>query len=491
MMKSAASLPKKETYESKFPKSKTKILKDLPDELIGSASENGLQLTLHAHNITSATFKWCMQTMGVDHLTLTLLPDPAESIVYSEDDSSLTITGQCIAFDNWESTLYTIKLSSGNIENTIMYAITTITADYADFSLPLLAATPLTMAPSHHDAPTFGFGQSPPQSQSQPTPVMSQSESQTQKQTQIPGFKPAHALPPHSLPLVFMRVQSTSAFNYPNCKLLFGSGSGESDDEEGGMTAISPEWVICPSICLSTSYLGLSLANAMTKGGVIERSLKFNATVNLGNVSTPITIVAPVNYLSQKHAWYAQVSTNRVTLGSKLCMVSGLDLTDSALVRCLGLHVALAHTLPPPLIAQGGFSLAHYYLQFDPVADTVWQISMNIAAPSWVVVPPSGGLLVIDNTSINVQTYNPFSAHNSSASLNIFGKCGSESVAFKPNACVFATPCANSSASCRSNSSDSGEWCVQVSDEDDQIISTSNIKFTVESISSEDNESSS
>ena len=71
--------------ELQFPKSKMTCFKDLAGELIdsceGEAEAGEKQLSLRAHNIPSATFKWCLVCSAV-----------------------------AISYDNWLSSLNTIRM---------------------------------------------------------------------------------------------------------------------------------------------------------------------------------------------------------------------------------------------------------------------------------------------------------------------------------------------------------------------------------------------
>ena len=462
--------------ELQFPKSKMTCFKDLAGELIDSCEEEGgtgeKQLTLHAHNIPSATFKWCLTTMGVSHLTLRLLLDPPAAIVCSEDESTLIITGMCAPYDGWDIAQYTIVLSSGDAQNSLVYADTAITAEYVNFSIPLLAEASLLQEPSSGSSTTLGLPR-----QAAPSPFNAAAAGGGGEAVSSGGL--ADGLPPVTLPLVMLRVQSSSRHIVPNCHLQLCSGrrAGGGDTHDGedsasdgdSMVAICPDWVISEAMRLSTSTLALSIVNKMTKGGSVTRSLTFTAAVLLGGLVTPIAVVAPVGCFSMKDTWYAQFSCRAAAAGAGAATTRGA-LEPAGLY--LGPHLDLVSALPASMVAQGGFSLTHYYLQFQPGSGTVLQVSADFTTPSWTVVPPQ--TLVLDTSVVHVQIYNPLAPHNSSISMILSGKSGAEASMFEPNSEVFATPCSNIDAC---SSTGSVDWVFKVCDEDDRTLVAWNRNF--------------
>lgn len=360
--------------------------------------------------------------MGLSQLTLTL-PDGSDSdsdsdadtaIVWSDDHSRLTITGHCVAYKGWDSVLFTIVLSSGNSENTVMYANTEISAEYVDFSLPLVAESELLP----------------------------------------PLAVPASCLPQHQLPVATLRVVSTSASKLPNCKLMFGS--------DGVMSELSPPWTINEEAHLVTNCLGLRLANSMKKGGVVERTMSLLTEVPIGGIPTHIDVKAPVDAFAQKNTWYAQHSVKQSQLA---CQQPSdvLDLNHSTL--CLGVFGSLATSVPPQLCDLGGFSLKYYLLQYNPITRVVNSLDYDISGPTWTLV---NNELTVENARIGAKVYNPFSTDpvysRTQSPVYVTGKCISQDTQPELHGlCVYATCCKDNT------------WRFTLTNEDDNTVLTKDI----------------
>jgi LysM repeat protein len=296
-------------------------LQELSVQLTNSIT--GGSLTLSSTTISAPTFSWSLQTMGVKSLVLQI-PDPTTGIVYNETTATLTITGSCIAYSNWNATVYTIVLSSGDAGHTVTYANTDISATYDTFNISNIAGSGLV--PS--------------------------------------GSVTASLLPTYLMDNVPMSVISTSASTLPNCTLNFGVAAA----------AITPPWPIVSSLGLSMTSMGFVVANTMSKTNIITRTFDLSGGVKIGSILVDITVTIPVNNDSQSNIWALSFSSE---VGE-----TGLNIAN--LVQNLG-GINVYQEFPSSLTALMGFTLTNFYTQFDPSTLTVNQIQINIGAPTWNV----------------------------------------------------------------------------------------------------------
>jgi len=337
--------------------SSTTTLQELASQLTNSVSVGSL--ILNSTTVPAATFNWSLQTMGLASLVLQI-PDPTTGIIYNSTNETLTITGNCTAFTGWDPTVYTIELSSGDTDNTVTYANTSIAAKYASFNIQLISGSGL-----------------------------------------IPSDSVAvELLPDYALTNVPLSVISTSASTLPNCTLNFGLDA----------IPIDPSWALIKSLGLYMETLGFVIVDTMDKTGSIQYAFSLSGGVSIGSIDVEITIILPVSNFSQSNIW-------SLTFTSKL---GSTGLSIGNLVQNLG-GVNVYQEFPSNLTSLlGGFTLTYFYVQFDPSSPTptVYQIAINIGASPWEVIPEQ---FTIQNTNFGVQVANPFSGNNMSTTLFISG----------------------------------------------------------------------
>ncbi|MFT6502963.1 MAG: hypothetical protein ACJASQ_003095 [Crocinitomicaceae bacterium] len=329
-------------------------LQELSVQLTNSVS--GGNLTLDYSTVPAATFKWSLQTLGASSLIVEI-PDTSTGIVYDDSDATLTITGDCIPYDGWESVEYTIVFSSGNSENTVQYANTSIQANYASFNIPLISSSGLIPEDS----------------------VV------------------ATLLPPYSLDNVPLQVQSTSSSNLPNCDLSFGVSAD----------AISSPWALVASLELYMDTLGFTIVNTMNSSEVVENSFSLSGGISIGSIEVDIKVTLPVDYFSSPNSWILDFSSK---LGD-----TGLNIAN--LIQNLG-GVNVYQEFPASLTALLEFTLTYFHVQFNPSTVTVDIINITIGAPTWTVIQDQ---FTIENTTFSVQVNNPFSSTTRNTSLLISG----------------------------------------------------------------------
>ncbi len=331
--------------------SSSTTLKELAAELTNSVS--GGKLTLDTTNVTSATFKWSLETMGLTSLTIEI-PDPSTGIVYDDSDATLTVNGDCIAYPDWETTNYSVVLSSGDDGNTIVYANTAINANYDTFNIQGISSSGL-----------------------------------------IPeGSVALDLLPPYNLNNVPMSVTSTSKTTFPNCDLTFGVLASE----------ISPAWDIIASLGIAMDSLGFLLANTMEQNGLIDRTCTLSGEVVIGSINVAIEVVLPVGDNAQSNTWYLSFSSK----------VGATGLNIANLVQNLG-GINVYQEFPSSLTALLDFTLTYFMAQFNPDTLSVSNIEITIGAPTWTVVEDQ---FTIESTSFGVQVYNPFSSPTTTLTIS-------------------------------------------------------------------------
>jgi hypothetical protein len=387
-------------YVSPHPKSTRTLLSELCSDFRESCLERQGELMLDANSITSPTFKWCLTTMGISCLSI-LIADTIADISYQEDIAELRVTGQCLPYEGWEGVLYTVTISTGNAENTVLYANTKIEAVYDTFSLPLV--TKSKMIP--------------------------------------PDAVEAKALPQYMFNNVPMSVISTSTSTLPNCVQRFGVSD---------MIGITPHWTINEPLHLVTDSLGFMINNLLNKGGVVVRSFLIYGRVTFGsNFFIPVTVAASVDYFSQKDIWNITITDKQ----RPLIDVDGLS--------CRAGPINLLATFPPTLLAlTGGYALQYYHVQYNPDSHIVYKLDMNASAPVWEVVPNE---LIIHDTTFGITVYNPFSIpDNKNISVHILGKCSVAACNFEqPWLDIGATI----SGEGEGGGQGEGQWCFEISGE--------------------------
>lgn len=329
-------------------------LQELSVQLTNSIT--GGSLTLNSSTITSPTFSWSLETMGTKSLVLQI-PDPTTGIVYDDNTATLTIKGSCVAYTNWNATVYTVVLSSGDSGNTVLYANTEISASYDTFNIQNIATSGLV--PS--------------------------------------GSVSAQLLPSSLMDNVPMSVISTSASTYPNCKLNFGVAASK----------IDPAWPLVASLGLYMTTIGFVVSNSMNKNGIITNLFNLSGGVSIGSILVDVTVSIPVSSNSQSNIWTVSFSSQ---VGQ-----TGLNIAN--LVQNLG-GINVYQEFPSSLTALLEFTLTYFYVQFNPSTLTVNKIEINIGAPTWNVIPEK---FSIANTNFSVQTYNPFNSVTRNTTLAISG----------------------------------------------------------------------
>jgi len=290
--------------------------------------------------------------------SLTLeISDPATEIVYDDTTATLTITGDCIAYSGWNATTYAIILSSGDAEHTVLYANTAINAIYASFYIPLIASSGLIPEDS----------------------------------------VAASLLPPYTLTDVPLSVTSTSASSNANCTLNFGV---EADP-------ISPSWAIVASLGLAMNSLGFVILNTMNSSEVIENSFSLSGGISIGSILVDCKVTLPVGYFSSENSWSLDFSSK----------VGATGLNIANLVQNLG-GINVYQEFPASLTALLEFTLTFFHVSFDPSTLTVNLINITIGAPTWTIITDQ---FTIENTSFQVQVFNPFSSISSNTTLYISG----------------------------------------------------------------------
>lgn len=336
-----------------------------------SCDERSGELILDTHSLTSPTFMWSLQTMGVSCLTVQI-SNSVTDIGYNEESGELHVTGDCVLYSGWETVCCTITISAGDAEHTILYANTSIEAVYGTFYLPLIADAKI-----------------------------------------IPrGTVESKVLPNYSFVNVPLTVVSTSKSTLPNCVQRFGITD---------LVEVTPPWTVVEQLTLVTDSLGFLLENSLNKSGVVTRSFLLNGRVSFGpNYVVPITVSTSVDYFSQKEIWNITVTDRQ----KPVVDVEGLASRAVA--------VDLRTAFPPPLLAQPGEYVLHaYHVQYNPETSVVHRVVMTATAPKlpWEVIPRA---LTLHDTSFGISLCNPFSEHNRSIDVHILGKCSVAASNFEP-----------------------------------------------------------
>ncbi len=329
-------------------------LQDLAGQLARAVS--GGNLTLNSAAIQAPTFKWSLQTMGLASLSLQM-PDPAKGIVYNAGNATLTLAGNCVLFNGWDSVPFTITLSGGDSGSTVLYANTAIAATYASFNIRNIAGSTLVPA----------------------------------------GSVAAALLPSFAMTDVPLSVSSTSASTLPNCILSLGLPA----------IAITPPWDLVSALGLSMNTLGFEVVNSLNKNSVLQNAFSLFGGVKIGSILVDITIVLPVGIFTQQNSWSLSISSQ---VGQ-----SGLNI--ASLVQNLG-GINVYEVFPASLTALAEFTLTYFYVQFDPSRASVSQLQVTIGAPDWEVIP---GQFTIQNTTFGVEVVNPFDAALRSTVFSIGG----------------------------------------------------------------------
>lgn len=334
--------------------SSSTTLEQLAGQLTNAIS--GGNLLLNNSSVPSATFNWSLQTMGLTSLTIAI-PDPTTGIVYNTGNATLTITGNCTLYSGWDATMLTVVLSSGDSGNTVTYANTSITANYATFNIQNISNSGLI--PS--------------------------------------GSVAASLLPSYTMKDVPLSVLSTSASTLPNCTLNFGLAA----------IPIVPAWPIISSLGLSMDTLGFVVANTMNSNGILLNEFSLSGGVSIGSILVDITVTLPVGAFTQANTWSVAFSS---TVGE-----TGLNIAN--LVQNLG-GVNVYQVFPSSLTALLEFTLTYFYAQFNASTLTVTQVQINIGAPDWAVIPDQ---FAINNTNFSVKVMNPFTSQSRSTTFYISG----------------------------------------------------------------------